>query len=116
MMIGYSESLKPSKKNATAAKKAGKPIRMVLKEALSRKWRHLATERIEDVRPKIPLGRKFWALSKAEHDEIKKLFESKNAKSLVSFCLQANFPAAEHWRKFFPRNRLEGDDPILRCA
>src|ERR1700733_1861895 len=84
MMIGYSEALKPSKKSATAAKKAGKPIRIVLKEALSRKWRHLATERIEDVRPKIPLGRKFWALSKAEHGEIERLFESKNAQLLVS--------------------------------
>jgi len=56
---------------------------MVLKEALSRKWRHLATERIEDVRPTIPLGRTFWALSTKEHEEIKELFESKQAKSLV---------------------------------
>src|SRR3984885_10914858 len=81
--IGYSEALKPGRGNPRISKKTGKPIQIVLKEALSRKWRHLATERIEDVRPTIPLGRKFWALSKKERDEIDKLFESPEAKSLV---------------------------------
>jgi uncharacterized protein (DUF2252 family) len=84
MMIGYSDAIRPGRGNPTSPKKSGKPIRMVLKEAMSRKWRHLATERIEDVRPTIPLGRKFWALSKKEHEEIALLFESKEAKSLVS--------------------------------
>ena len=84
MMIGYSDALKPGRGNPSSPEKSGKPIRMVLKEALSRKWHHLATERIEDVRPTIPLGRRFWALSKREHEEIARLFESKATKSLVS--------------------------------
>jgi uncharacterized protein (DUF2252 family) len=83
MMIGYSGALKPTR-GKPGLKSAGKPIRMVLKEALSRKWRHLATERIENVRPSIPLGRKFWALSKKEHDEMHRLFESNEAKALVT--------------------------------
>src|ERR1700733_4993543 len=82
--IGYSEALKPGRGNPRISKKTGKPIQIVLKEALSRKWRHLATERIEDVRPTIPLGRKFWALSKKERDEIGRLLDSQEAKSLVS--------------------------------
>jgi uncharacterized protein (DUF2252 family) len=83
MMLGYSDALMAGGRKPPLRGKASKPIRMVLKEALSRKWRHLATERIEDVRPTIPLGRKFWALSKREHDEIKSLFESKEARDLV---------------------------------
>jgi uncharacterized protein (DUF2252 family) len=84
IMIGYSNALKPGRsKPGIPTDKSGNPIRLVLKEALSRKWHHLATERIEDVRPSIPLGRKFWALSKKEHDEISRLFESKEAKALV---------------------------------
>jgi len=84
IMSGYSDALKPGKaRPGIPTGKSGKPIRIVLKEALTRKWRHLAAERIEDVRPTIPLGRKFWALSKKEHDQIRKLFESKEAKSLV---------------------------------
>jgi hypothetical protein len=37
-----------------------------------------------DVRPTIPLGRQFWALSKNEHEEIIELFGSKKTKSLVA--------------------------------
>ena len=88
MMIGYSDVLKPGRSQPHLSKKTGKPIRAVLKEALSRKWRHLATERIEDVRPTIPIGRKFWALSKKEHEEIRRLFETKSARSLLS-CLRS---------------------------
>jgi uncharacterized protein (DUF2252 family) len=88
MMIGYSDALKPGRGKPQLSKKTGKPVRMILKQALSRKWRQLARERIEDVRPTIPLGRKFWALSKKERDEIGRLFESKQARALVS-CLRS---------------------------
>lgn len=84
MMRGYSDALKTGRAKLPVSKQAAEPIRIVLKEALSRKWRHLAEERIEDVSPTIPLGRKFWALSKAEHEEIKRLFESKEARALVA--------------------------------
>jgi len=87
IMIGYCEALKSGKAKPQPSKESGKPIRIVLKEALSRKWRHLATERIEDVKPTIPLGRRFWALSKREHEEIRALFETKEARTLVS-CLR----------------------------
>src|SRR5215472_9714013 len=41
-----------------------KLIRAILDQAVHRKWRQLAKERIEDVKPKIPLGKRFWALTK----------------------------------------------------
>ena len=86
IMIGHCDALKSGKAKPKPTKKSGKPIRIVLKEALSRKWRHLATERIEDVKPKIPLGRKFWVLPRHERDEINRIFESKEVISLVT-CL-----------------------------
>ena len=88
LIAGYSDALKPGKRKLPIPTKSGNPIRLVLKEALSREWRHLARERIEDVRPTIPLGRKFWALSEKERNEIGKLFESKEATSLVT-CLRS---------------------------
>jgi hypothetical protein len=63
MMEGYCDALRNGSKSKAPPKKSVKPIRIVLKQALNRKWRHLATERIQDVRPTIPLGPKFWALS-----------------------------------------------------
>jgi len=87
MMVGYSEALNTKEGEVPLPEKATEPIRVVLKEALSRKWRHLAAERIEDLKPTIPLGPKFWALSKKERSEIRKLFESKEAQDLVA-CLR----------------------------
>ena len=59
------------------------PIRKVMREAGTRQWRHLAEERIEDVTPAIPLGKKYWALSKDEHKDLKGLFEEPALKKLV---------------------------------
>src|SRR5450631_1278528 len=56
-----------------------------------RSWRNLATERIEDVRPSIPLGRRFWALTKTETASICKLFELPEIKALVT-CLRERDP------------------------
>ena len=51
------------------------PIGAVMREAGSRRWRHLAEERIEDVTPSIPLGKKFWALTEDEGTGLRALFE-----------------------------------------
>lgn len=41
-------------------------VSVVRKRALGRRWRHLAKERLEDVEPRIPLGKRFWPLEEAE--------------------------------------------------
>jgi uncharacterized protein (DUF2252 family) len=55
----------------------------VLEQALKRRWRHLAQERIEDVKPTIPLGKRFWALSAEERSAIEALFDSDAVRALV---------------------------------
>jgi hypothetical protein len=37
----------------------------VMKQAVTRSWKQLARERIEDTKPTIPLGSKFWPLRTA---------------------------------------------------
>ena len=41
-------------------------------------------KRIEDVKPSIPLGKCFWALSRTEKKAIDRLFETKEARHLVT--------------------------------
>jgi uncharacterized protein (DUF2252 family) len=74
----------------TAKEKEGDiaPIRIVMRQAIKRKWRHLAEERIEDVTPKIPRGRKFWELSRKERLEIDRMFSQEAVRYLVT-CLRA---------------------------
>ena len=64
-----------------------KAVRRVLKRALKRRWHHLAEERIEDVRPEIPLGKRFWPLSPDERKEIGRMFETREVRHMVT-CLQ----------------------------
>jgi len=83
MMEGYEEGLRhpdasPGKSNATT------PVRIVLKQALKRKWHHLASERIKDVSPTIPIGKSFWPLSAPEKREVNKLFGTESVQKLIT--------------------------------
>ncbi len=48
-----------------------KSIRMLLEQSTRRRWRHLAEERLNSVKPTIPLGRRFWTLRPAERMALK---------------------------------------------
>ena len=84
MLEGYQEALAHPARDYTDFEKMPKPIRLILKQAAKREWRHLAEERIEDVKPSIPLGECFWALSINERKEIGRLFETKEVRHLVT--------------------------------
>lgn len=85
MMKGYQAAivLRRTKKAAKSSPEL-RPVQMVLKQSLKREWRNLAQERIEDVKPTIPLGERFWALSEEEKEEIARLFETEEARRLIT--------------------------------
>jgi uncharacterized protein (DUF2252 family) len=85
MVKGYQSAL-VSRRVKKAAKGAEelRPVQVVLRQSLKREWRHLAEERIEDVRPKIPLGERFWALSDEEKAEVERVFETEEARKLIT--------------------------------
>ncbi len=58
-------------------------VTSIKRRALGRKWRHLARERIQDVKPSIPLGRRFWALADDERQAIEALFGEAETRQLV---------------------------------
>jgi uncharacterized protein (DUF2252 family) len=49
-------------------------VRSVKRAAISRSWKHLAKERLEAVNPRIPLGKKFWALDADERRALEAVF------------------------------------------
>ncbi|MBV8820554.1 MAG: DUF2252 family protein [Acidobacteriaceae bacterium] len=63
---------------------APKEIRQILNQSVRRRWRHLAEERLEDVRPTIPLGKRFWALSAVERNAMSSLFDSSAVRNLLT--------------------------------
>ena len=50
---------------------------------MKRKWRLLARERLEDLKPTIPLGRHFWALAAKERRAVESLVENGPVKGLL---------------------------------
>jgi uncharacterized protein (DUF2252 family) len=85
MVVGYQGAMTTNRaKKAAKDVKKLRPVATVLRQALNREWRHLAQERIEDVKPTIPLGERFWALSDEEKEEIAKLFDTEETRRLIT--------------------------------
>ncbi|MBB5318224.1 DUF2252 family protein [Tunturibacter empetritectus] len=85
MVQGYRSALIPQRaKKVTKDPKNLRPVETVLHQAVNREWQHLAQERIEDVKPTIPLGERFWTLSDEEKEEITKLFKNEAARKLIT--------------------------------
>ncbi|VXD00475.1 DUF2252 family protein [Sphingomonas sp. 8AM] len=58
-------------------------VRSIKREALGRRWRHLARERLDAVEPRIRLGKKFWALADEERAALTALFEDPQVAHMV---------------------------------
>jgi uncharacterized protein (DUF2252 family) len=84
MVVGYQDALVSSSWKSKAARRQSQPIQELLKKAVRRRWKHLAEERIDDVRPQIPLGKRFWALSKSEKLQIRELFNNEEVRKMVT--------------------------------
>jgi uncharacterized protein (DUF2252 family) len=59
-------------------------VSLVMKQAAKRTWKHLAKERLEDTRPQIPLGRKFWRVSHYERAALQALFSDHSVARLAT--------------------------------
>ena len=88
MISGYIHGLEHPGRSVNIDDPMPDSVRAVIKMSLSRKWRHLARERISDVNPTIPLGRCFWALSAEEKTAIRKLFEDTALHAMVTGLLR----------------------------
>lgn len=80
MVAGY-ESAFTGDESAPAA--APRPVKLLLRLAARRSWKHLADERIEGVAPRIPIGARFWPLSAPEATATRALVESDGVRELI---------------------------------
>jgi uncharacterized protein (DUF2252 family) len=84
---GYRAALR---EDADAIDDAPKSIQLVMKKSVARSWKQLANERLENQKPTIPLGSKFWALSKAERIAIAELFQTPPLRHLATSLRSRN--------------------------
>jgi hypothetical protein len=72
LMAGYEEALAESFERPTDRSYRPKSIQTLLAQSVRRRWPHLAEERLETVRPRIPLGQRFWPLTIKERNALDK--------------------------------------------
>jgi uncharacterized protein (DUF2252 family) len=80
---GYEDAF-DNRRHRPAENAKPEAVRVVMKEAVRRTWQQLAIERIEDIEPSIPLGKRFWPLDKNERTEIKALFERREIAGIAT--------------------------------
>jgi uncharacterized protein (DUF2252 family) len=104
MMDGYEKSFEPDFHEESDVTQP-KSIRLVTQRASAASWKTLAEDRIEDVRPIIPLGRRFWPILKEERQAIEMLFESEEMANLATILRSRDDEAririvdAAYWMK-----------------
>ena len=59
-------------------------IQKLLRRSVRRRWHHLANERLSTVKPIIPLGTKFWALSAKERAALRRLFRQDDVQKMIT--------------------------------
>ncbi len=91
---GYMHALAAGKRKRAAIPKPDVVVRIVMRTALERTWKHLARERLMGVKPVLPLGKRFWPLSRAESSGIAALVDTP-AIAELAVGLRGNRPA-EH--------------------
>jgi uncharacterized protein (DUF2252 family) len=55
-----------------------------MRRAVERTWEQLARARLQDTKPTIPLGKRFWPLSEEERRELERLFASEEIRLMVT--------------------------------
>src|SRR6202167_5598899 len=66
MMVGYRRGLKGARAQNQIESDKPESIKVVMRRAAARTWKHLARERLRDVKPTIPRGERFWTLTTTE--------------------------------------------------
>jgi uncharacterized protein (DUF2252 family) len=86
MIDGYEGAFTPQAQGETTDARDDMPriVASVMRQAAGRSWKHLADERIEGVEPVIPLGKRFWPLTRQERSAVTELFAQESLSRLIT--------------------------------
>ncbi len=107
MMKGYESAFAPKPAAASSDKSSDLPktVKLVMRQAAGRSWKHLADERIEGIEPVIPLGKRFWPLTREERSAVEELCGEEPLRHLATSLRSRDGDAeirvldAAYWRK-----------------
>jgi uncharacterized protein (DUF2252 family) len=80
-------------------------VRLTLKRARGRRWRHLLKGKLDPCGASLPLGKRFWPLTRSERDRVETLLSSPDIRRLATALksrdddAKVSFLDAAHWVK-----------------
>jgi uncharacterized protein (DUF2252 family) len=84
LVAGYRAALSTNFETDRDESHRPKSIQALLTQSTRRRWRHLAEERLDSVKPTIPLGKRFWALTSEERKALSRMFASDSIRPMLS--------------------------------
>ena len=95
LMVGYEAAMAGDFDREGEKLRRPKIISGLLELSVRRRWHELASERLDTVKPVVPIGKKFWALTKEERAALQALFKEEAMRAVLTRLKSRN-----------------GDDPI----
>ena len=98
MIAGYQNAL--STNFETDKSYRPKTIQRLLAHSTRRRWRHLAEERLDTIKPTIPLGKRFWVLRPGEREALSQMFGSDSVRPTLTGGIKRMASSALEERMF----------------
>jgi uncharacterized protein (DUF2252 family) len=84
MVSGYEKALAGSFERERDKSYRPRMIQRLLERSVRRRWRHLAEERLDTIKPVVPLGKRFWTLTDEERAALHGLFGQQDLRSRIA--------------------------------
>jgi uncharacterized protein (DUF2252 family) len=84
VVAGYQAALSTNFEADKEKSHRPKSLQALLAQSTRRRWRHLAEERLDTVKPTIPLGKRFWALTPEERKALSRMFASDSVRPTLT--------------------------------
>ena len=84
LMVGYETALAGAFDHDGERAMRPKAVDGLLAKSVRRRWRHLAAERLDTIKPFLPLGRKFWVLTAEERAALESLFATDDMRGMIT--------------------------------
>src|SRR6202166_2990724 len=84
LVAGYQSALLRNFETEKDKSHRPKSIQTLLAQSTRRRWQHLAEERLDTVKPTIPLGKRFWALIAEERKALSQMFASDSVRPTLT--------------------------------
>jgi uncharacterized protein (DUF2252 family) len=84
VVAGYQAALSTNFEADKEKSHRPRSIQALLAQSTRRRWRHLAEERLDTVKPTIPLGKRFWVLTPEERKALSRMFASDSVRPTLT--------------------------------